>query len=124
VNTSLIQQIAPWLNGIAITSFVAIEIFWYLKEKKVLREIPSLLIGFLIYNFPFWVLALSIYFNPTPDGWSVLLRIMFLLLAIPVNLWLHYHGDKGANSIGMATVFFLMVSVPLVCVIEIFLALY
>lgn len=108
---------ASWLNGIAIVAFLLIEIFWHVKQKKGVTNISSLLLGFFIYNVPFWLLALSMYFNPHPAGWmGVIMRLVFLLILIPVNLWLHYHGDKGGNSVGMAIVFFLLVSIPLILV--------
>jgi hypothetical protein len=124
VNPSLFQQLALSLNAGAIFIFLGIEIFWYIKQSNRLRNIPSLLIGFILYNAPFWILALSMYLQSVAASWTGVLRVAFLLLSIPVNLWLHYHGDKGGNSIGMATVFFLIISVPLVLIIEIFIAFY
>ncbi len=119
MNALLLHQITYWLNGVAIVVFLGIEIFWFVREGKTLRNIPSLIAGFFIYNLPFLLLALSMYFQSVPSLWAAVVRLLVLLICIPVNLWLHYHGDKGGNSVGMAIVFFLLASIPLVVVMEI-----
>jgi hypothetical protein len=124
MNSLLLYQIAVWLNGVSLAVFLAIEIFWFVKENKGPRDIPTLLLGFIIYNLPFLLLALSMSIQAIPEGWTGILRLVFLLICIPFNLWLHYHGDKGGNSVGMMVVFFLMGAVPLVLIIEVFVAFY
>ena len=118
----LLYQIALYINSFAIAVFIAIEIFWFVKLKSSSKRIPSLFSGFLFYNLPFLLLALSMYLQQIPEGWVGVLRLVFLLLSIPVNTWLHYHLDKGGNSVGMAHIFFLIGAVPLVIAIEILIA--
>lgn len=124
MNVLLLHQITYWLNGVAIVVFLGMEIFWFVKQGKALGNIPSLVAGFFIYNLPFLLLALSMYFQSVPELWAVVVRLLVVLICIPFNLWLHYHGDKGGNSVGMAIVFFLLVSVPLVVIMEIIFAFY
>ena len=121
----LLYKITLWVNSVALVTFLAIEIFWHVKEKRRgLGNILSLAGGFLFYNIPFLLLAISMSLQSVPENWTGLLRLIFLGICIPINLWLHYHGDKGGNSIGMAIVFFLVAAVPLILIIEIFIALY
>jgi hypothetical protein len=120
----LIYHITCWLNGIVLALFLGIEIFWFVKEGKKQGDILSLAAGFFIYNLPFLLLVVSMYIQPIPLAWTGTLRLVFLLLCIPINLWLHYHGDKGGNSVGMAIVFFLIGSIPLVLIMEIFIWFY
>ena len=119
----LLYQIAFWVNVAALMTFFSMEIFWFIKGKGP-GNIPTLLLGFFIQNVPFLILAVSMYFQAVPEGWIGVLRLMFLLICVPINLWLHYHGDKGGNSVGMLMVFFLLASIPLIVIMEVIVALY
>jgi len=124
MDDSLIYKIACWSNGIALIIFLGIEIFWFVEESKKLKDALPLAVTFVLYNLPFFLLGLSLYFQPIPTDWTGVLRLVFLLICIPINLWLHYHGDNGGNSVGMILVVFLLGAVPFVVIMEVFIWFY
>lgn len=124
MNASLIYKIACWTNGIALIIFLGIEIFWFVEESKRAKDALPLAVTFVLYNLPFFLLGLSMYFQPIPTAWTGVLRLVFLLVCIPINLWLHYHGDNGGNSVGMIIVVFLLGAVPFVVIMEVFIWFY
>ena len=124
MDASLIYKIASWSNGIALIIFLGIEIFWFVEESKQFKDALPLAVAFALYNLPFFLLGLSMYFQPIPTDWTGVLRLVFLLLCIPFNLWLHYHGDNGGNSVGMIIVLFLLYAVPFVVIMEVFIWFY
>jgi hypothetical protein len=119
MDASLIYKIACWSNAIALIIFLGIEIFWFVEESKKFKEALPLAVAFVLYNLPFFLLGLSLYFQPIPTGWIGVLRLVFLLVCIPINLWLHFHGDNGGNSVGMIIVVFLLFAVPFVVIMEV-----
>ena len=124
MDASRIYKITCWSNGIALIIFLGIEIFWFVEESKKFKDALPLAVAFVLYNLPFFLLGLSLYFQPIPTGWIGVLRLVFLLVCIPINLWLHYHGDNGGNSVGMILVVFLLGAVPFVVIMEVFIWFY
>ena len=124
MDASLIYKIACWSNGIALIVFLGIDIFWFVEESKKFKEALPLAVTFVLYNLPFFLLGLSLYFQPIPPDWIGVLRLVFLLVCIPFNLWLHYHGENDSNSVGMILVTFLLGAVPAVVIMEVFIWFY
>ncbi|NOT77301.1 MAG: hypothetical protein HOP08_20450 [Cyclobacteriaceae bacterium] len=120
MNSLFIFKISQWVNFVALGVFILMQAYWFVKEKKGPKEIPPFFLGFILYNLPFLLLALSMYFQSPPELLLGSIRLFTLLILTAINVWLHYNGDKGGNSIGMLVIFFLMIAVPAVVIIEIF----
>ena len=83
MDDSLIYKIACWSNGIALIIFLGIEIFWFVEESKKLKDALPLAVTFVLYNLPFFLLGLSLYFQPIPTAWPVFCAWCFYCFAFP-----------------------------------------
>jgi len=115
----LLNELTWWVDLGVLPLFIAMEIYWFIRMRRRPGEIVNLMIYFFIYNLPFILLAISMMFQPVPGVWLGGVRLIALLILVISNIRLHVLNDKSGEDLGVLHTYFLLISVPVIVVLEI-----